>query len=138
MKQCSRRNQAGTASHQRSTLLADQPGHDLFQDSTSRGTECSPIGGYLPTRSCRRTHSQNSFGGPGTGSSPVNRAKLGFKQHLICGGNGTPIYVLTSGANVPDINRAIDLLDGYPPVAGRRGRSRRRFDVLLADNGLRQ
>ena len=54
---------------------------------------------------------------------------------MICDGNGTPIYVLTSGANVPDISRAIDLLDGYPPIAGRPGRPRRRFDTLLADKG---
>jgi transposase len=57
------------------------------------------------------------------------------KHHLICDGNGTPIYVLTSGANVPDISRAIDLLDGCPAIAGRRGRPRRRFDTLLADKG---
>jgi transposase len=41
--------------------------------------------------------------------------------------------VLTSGANIPDISRALDLLDGYPPIAGRQGRPRRRFDALLAD-----
>jgi hypothetical protein len=40
----------------------------------------------------------------------------------------SPIYVLTSGANVPDISRALDLLDCYPPIAGLPGRSRRRFD----------
>ncbi len=28
----------------------------------------------------------------------------------------TPIYVLTSGANVPDIKRALDLLDCSPPI----------------------
>jgi hypothetical protein len=43
--------------------------------------------------------------------------------------------VLTSGANVPDISRAVDPLDLFPPVAGRRGRPRRRFDTLLADKG---
>lgn len=41
--------------------------------------------------------------------------------------------MLTCGANVPDINRALYLLDGYPPIAGRPGRPRRRFAVLLAD-----
>jgi transposase len=41
--------------------------------------------------------------------------------------------VLNSGANVPDINRALDLLDCYPPIAGRRGWPRRRFTALLAD-----
>jgi transposase len=50
-------------------------------------------------------------------------------------GNGTPLHVLTSGANVPDISRALDLLDGVPPIAGCPGRPRRRFDVLLADKG---
>ncbi|WP_373315673.1 transposase [Actinoplanes campanulatus] len=54
---------------------------------------------------------------------------------MICDGNGTPTYVLTSGANVPDISRALDPLDCYPPIAGRPGRPRRRFDVLLADKG---
>jgi hypothetical protein len=38
--------------------------------------------------------------------------------------------VLTSGANVSDFGRALDLLDGYPPIAGR---PRRRFITLLAD-----
>ena len=43
--------------------------------------------------------------------------------------------VLTTGANVPDISKAVDLLDAVPPVAGRPGRPRRRFAVLLADKG---
>lgn len=43
--------------------------------------------------------------------------------------------MITTGANVADISKAIDLLDGVPPVRGRRGRPRRRFAVLLADKG---
>jgi transposase len=43
--------------------------------------------------------------------------------------------VLTTGANVPDISKAVDLLDAVPPVARRPGRPRRRFPVLLADKG---
>ena len=43
--------------------------------------------------------------------------------------------MLTTGANVPDISKAVDLLDAVPPVAGRPGRPRRRFPVLLADKG---
>jgi transposase len=80
----------------------------------------------------RQSHRREK-GGAGTGPSPVNRAKPGSKHHLICDGNGIPIYVLTSGANVPDISRAVYLLDGYQPIAGRRGRPRRRFETLLAD-----
>ena len=47
----------------------------------------------------------------------------------------TPLKVFTTGANVPDISKAVDLLDAVPPVAGRPGRPRRRFPVLLADKG---
>ncbi|WP_412740950.1 hypothetical protein [Krasilnikovia sp. MM14-A1259] len=39
-------------------------------------------------------------------------------------GNGTPMKVLTTGANVPDISKAVDLLDAVPPVAGRLDRPR--------------
>src|SRR4051794_37832614 len=53
----------------------------------------------------------------------------------ICDGHGTPLQVLTTAANVPDISKAVDLLDAVPPVAGRPGRPRRRFPVLLADKG---
>jgi transposase len=54
---------------------------------------------------------------------------------VITDGAGTPLAVLTTGANVPDISKAVDLLDAVPPVAGRPGRPRRRFPVLLADKG---
>lgn len=62
-----------------------------------------------------------------TGPSPVNRGKPGSKHYLICDGKGTPIYMLTSGANVPDISRARTLLGGYPPTAG-LPRARHRTD----------
>ncbi|WP_328478619.1 transposase [Actinoplanes sp. NBC_00393] len=68
----------------------------------------------------RQSHRREK-GGSGTGPSPVKRGKPGSKHHLICDGNGSPIYVLTSGTNVPDISRAVDLLDCYPPIAGRPG-----------------
>ncbi|WP_158624215.1 transposase [Micromonospora sp. HM5-17] len=54
---------------------------------------------------------------------------------MITDGEGTPLAVLTTGGNVPDISRAVDLVDAVPPIAGRRGRPRRRFPVLLADTG---
>ncbi len=43
--------------------------------------------------------------------------------------------MLTTGANVPDISMAVALLDSVPPIAGRVGRPRFRFPVLLADKG---
>ena len=46
-----------------------------------------------------------------------------------------PLRVITTGGNVNDISTALDLVDGIAPVAGRRGRPRRRPDALLADTG---
>jgi transposase len=58
--------------------------------------------------------------------------------YLICDGNGTPIYVLTSAANVPDISRALDLLACYPPIAGRPGRPRAPLRGPAGRQGLQQ
>ncbi|MEV6690303.1 transposase [Micromonospora sp. NPDC051196] len=55
---------------------------------------------------------------------------------MITDGDGTPLAVITTGGNVPDISKAVDLLDAVPPIAGRRGAPRRRFPVLLADKGF--
>ena len=43
--------------------------------------------------------------------------------------------MITTGGNVHDVSTACDLVDSIPPVAGRRGRPRRRPDALLADQG---
>ena len=43
--------------------------------------------------------------------------------------------MLTTGGNVPDVSKAVELLNAVPPVGGRLGRPRRRFLVLLADKG---
>ncbi|GAB7051243.1 hypothetical protein JCM9534A_63690 [Catenuloplanes indicus JCM 9534] len=40
---------------------------------------------------------------------------------LITDGEGTPLKVLTTGANVPDISMAVALLDSVPPIAGPSG-----------------
>lgn len=74
-------------------------------------------------------------GGPGTGPSPVNRGKPGSKHHLIGDGGGLPLAVITTGGNVNDVTQAVALLDAVPPIAGRRGRPRRRFEAVLADTG---
>lgn len=74
-------------------------------------------------------------GGAGVGPSPVDRGKSGSKHHLICDGNGTPLKVITTGGNVPDITQTLALVDGVPPVAGRPGRPARRPKSLLGDKG---
>src|SRR3954464_8138710 len=82
----------------------------------------------------RQSHRREK-GGAGTGPSPVNRRKPGSKHHLICDGLGTPLKVLTTRANGAETSEAVALLDAVPAVAGRPGRPRRRFPVLLADKG---
>ncbi|OKJ26701.1 transposase [Streptomyces sp. CB02366] len=54
---------------------------------------------------------------------------------MICDGRDTPLKVITTAANVNDVTRALALVDGIPPVAGRPGRPRRRPDALLGDKG---
>lgn len=74
-------------------------------------------------------------GGSDTGPPPVDLRKTGSKHHLICDGRGTPLRVITTGANVNDVTQTLALVDGIPPVAGRPGRPRRRPEALLGDKG---
>ena len=77
--------------------------------------------GPVPDRQCLQgillvLHTGDRVGRPAARTpSPVNRGKPGSEHHLICNGNGTPIYVLTSGVNVPGISRALYLLNCYLP-----------------------
>ncbi|WP_370078407.1 IS5 family transposase [Streptacidiphilus sp. MAP12-16] len=66
---------------------------------------------------------------------PVDRGKSGSKHHLSCDGSGTPLKVITTGGNVPDITQALALVDGVPSVAGRPGRPPQRPESLLGDKG---
>ncbi len=73
-------------------------------------------------------------GGPDSGPSPVERAKTGSKHHVICGG-GVPLAVRLTGGNRNDVTQLLPLVEAIPPVRGRRGRPRRKPDVLVADRG---
>ena len=48
-------------------------------------------------------------------------------------GSPLPLFVLPTGIGWEDLPH--ELVFGYPPIAGRPGRLRRRFAVLLADKG---
>jgi len=54
---------------------------------------------------------------------------------VIVDGNGVPLAVKTTPANVPDGNEAIALLDAIPAVDGARGRPRHRPKEYLGDRG---
>ncbi len=77
--------------------------------------------------------SAGAFWGAKTGPNPTDRGKNGSKRHLIVDGQGTPLAIEHTGANVHDSEMAIALIDGIPPIKQPQGRPRRRPDEVLAD-----
>ncbi|WP_378741312.1 IS5 family transposase [Nocardia brasiliensis] len=73
--------------------------------------------------------------GAATGPSPVDRAKTGSKHHILTCGNGFPLAVALSAANVNDHLLLPTLLDRDRPLRGRAGRPRHRITTLIADKG---
>ncbi|WP_412566672.1 transposase [Streptomyces europaeiscabiei] len=76
--------------------------------------------------------------GADTGPSPVDRRKTGSEHHVICDGLGAPLKVITTAGNVNDVTQALALIDGIRPVAGRRGRPRRRPELASWRQGPSQ
>ncbi|WP_278263724.1 transposase [Nocardia sp. AG03] len=74
-------------------------------------------------------------GGAATGPSPVYRAKTGSKHHLLTCGNGFPLVVEPSAANVNDHLMLAPVLDRVRPLRGRPGPPRRRIKTLITDKG---
>jgi transposase len=70
-----------------------------------------------------------------TGPSPVDRARIGSKHHLITDSAGVPLAISLTGGNRNDVTQLLPLVDGIGPVAGKVGRPRKRSDRLLADRG---
>ncbi len=52
---------------------------------------------------------------------------------MIVDGNGTPLAIEHTAANVHDSNMAIPLVDAIEPIARPRGRPRKKPDTVLAD-----
>lgn len=72
-------------------------------------------------------------GGEKTGPNPTDRSKPGSKHHVFTDGNGVPLQVQTSAANVPDIKQLLPLVTNIPKVRGKPGRPRSRPKRLYAD-----
>jgi hypothetical protein len=50
----------------------------------------------------RRYHDQGAAGGEKTGKNPTDRGKTGTKRSLLVNGQGLPLGIVVSGANIPD------------------------------------
>jgi transposase len=75
-------------------------------------------------------------GGTHTGPNPTDRGKAGSKLHLLIDGQGLPLALTVSGANVHDSQYLEGTVDAVPGVRnGRPGRPRQRPAKLHADKG---
>jgi len=72
-------------------------------------------------------------GGLETGPNPTYRAKLGSKHHVLTDARGTPLAMLLTGANVPDVKELIPLVDEVPPIHGLVGHPQKRPEAIQAD-----
>ncbi|MFD3425926.1 transposase [Nocardia fluminea] len=59
----------------------------------------------------------------------------GAKHHILTCGNGLPIAIVQSAANVNDHLVLPELLDRVRPLRGRPGRPREKITALIADKG---
>jgi len=79
--------------------------------------------------------SSSNFGGQKTGPNPTDRRKNGSKHHVITDANGIPFAAIVTGANRHDVTQLLPLVEAIPPVAGKRGRPRKRPDIVQGDRG---
>ena len=101
------------------------------RDTVGQTTKCRP-NRLWPM--CRRQRNNScSRGGEKTGPSPVDRRKPGSKHHILTDGNGIPIVAHTSAANKHDVTELLELINDVPPIKGKVGTPRYRFDELYAD-----
>ncbi|MEU4650170.1 transposase [Nocardia fluminea] len=81
------------------------------------------------------SHVRAKKGGADTGPSPVDRRKTGAKHHILTCGNGIPLAVVQSAANVNDHLVLPELLDRARPLRGRPGRPREKITTLIMNKG---
>lgn len=99
-------------------VLLDELGEaDLIDWSTSALDSCSV----------------RAVWGAKTGPNPTDRGKTGSKRHLITDGQGTPLAIEQTAANLHDSEMAIPLVDAVPLIKTPKGGRRKRPDEVLAD-----
>lgn len=82
---------------------------------------------------CRQLLGASRFWGAQTGPNPTDRGKNGSKRHVASDGNGIPLAIIHTAANVHDSQQAIRLIDAIPSIKRPGGGRRRRPDSAYAD-----
>jgi transposase len=72
-------------------------------------------------------------GGEATGPNPTDRSRPGTKHHVLVDGNGVPLAVAITGANVPDIKQLLPMVVKIPQVRGKPGHPKSKPETLYAD-----
>jgi len=71
--------------------------------------------------------------GKKTGPNPTDRRKAGSKHHILSDAQGVPLSVILTEANRHDVTQLLPLIDGIPPIAGKRGRPLQRPRIAQGD-----
>ncbi len=73
-------------------------------------------------------------GGEYTGPNPTDRSKLGTKHHVMTDAQGIPLSTSITGANRPDVEHLIPLVDGMPEIVDQDGQACQP-EKMYADRG---
>ncbi|AMP06974.1 transposase DDE domain protein [Collimonas pratensis] len=68
-----------------------------------------------------------------TGSSPLDRCKLGSKHHLIIEQKGIPLAIILINANTHDVTQALPLVETISAISSKRGRPLKKPKILQGD-----
>lgn len=88
--------------------------------------------GFLP-RHCRQLFGARGAWQKKTGPSPTNCRKKGSKHHVLVDAQGVPVHVILTKTNRHDVTQLLPLIDGVPPIRGKRGRPLRKPQCVQAD-----
>lgn len=69
------------------------------------------------------------------GPNPTDRRKGGAKHHLLSDEHDIPLSVILTEANRHDVTQLLLLVDEIPTIGGKRGRPRRKPDLVQGDRG---
>jgi transposase len=85
-----------------------------------------------PSRARQRDRAGQK-GGAGTGPNPTDRGRPGAKRHVLTDGNGVPLALRVTPANLNDSKLLEAVVGAVPPIRQCAGRPRKRPAKLHAD-----